>query len=82
MSKSDIITEANKLCIVMSKETFDSVHKLNPDNKLLSNACMYKDCPKIIHISYILEQIFLIILKELKQIQISFVHSIELYILI
>lgn len=45
MSKQDIIVEANNLGINVCEETFDSVYTLNPDNKLLSNACMAKDCP-------------------------------------
>lgn len=49
MSKSDIIIEANKLGIDVNEETFDTVYQLNPDNKLLSNACMSKDCPYFLH---------------------------------
>lgn len=49
MSKSDIIIEANKLGIDVSDETFDTVYQVNPDNKLLSNACMSKDCPYFLH---------------------------------
>ena len=49
MSKSDIIIEANKLGIDVSDETFDTVYQLNPNNKLLSNACMSKDCPYFLH---------------------------------
>jgi hypothetical protein len=49
MSKDDIITEANKLGINVSSETFDSVYYINEDNKLLLNACMAKDCPYYLH---------------------------------
>jgi uncharacterized protein YacL (UPF0231 family) len=49
MSKSDIIVEANKLDIDVNEETFDTIYQLNPDNKLLSNACMSKDCPYFLH---------------------------------
>jgi hypothetical protein len=69
MSKSDIIVEANKLSIDVSEETFDSIYQLNPDNKLLSNACMSKGCLYFLHpradfSSHIQEQIFLFMLKE------------------
>jgi hypothetical protein len=45
MSKQDIVSEANRLGIQVCNETFDSVYQFNSDNKLLSNACMAKDCP-------------------------------------
>lgn len=45
MSKQDIINEACGLGIQVCEETFDSIYKFNEDNKLLSNACMAKDCP-------------------------------------
>jgi len=49
MIKEDIIEEANKLGIKVTLETFDSVYQLNPDNKLLSNACASKECPYFLH---------------------------------
>ena len=49
MSKHDIIVQANKLGIDVNEETFDSVYQMNPDNKLLSNACMSKDCSYFLH---------------------------------
>ena len=49
ISKQDIITTANGLGIDVNEENFDSIYKLNPDNKLLSNACMAKDCPYFLH---------------------------------
>lgn len=45
MSKEDIVSEANRLGIKVCTKTFDTVYQFNPDNKLLSNACMAKDCP-------------------------------------
>lgn len=45
MSIQDIVSEANKLGVQVCGETFDKVYQFNPDNKLLSNACMAKDCP-------------------------------------
>jgi len=49
MSREAIINEAIGLGIDVSEETFESVYTLNPDNKLLSNACMAKDCPYYLH---------------------------------
>jgi hypothetical protein len=49
MSKQAIILEAIGLGIDVSEETFDSVYTFNPDNKLLANACMGKDCPYYLH---------------------------------
>ena len=43
MTQEDIISEANRLGIQVCGEIFDTVYKFNPDNKLLSNACMAKD---------------------------------------
>lgn len=45
MSKEEIIIQANLLGINVSKETFNLTYELNPNNKLLSNACMSKNCP-------------------------------------
>lgn len=45
MSKQDIVSEANILGIQVCSKTFDTVYEFNTDNKLLSNACMAKDCP-------------------------------------
>jgi hypothetical protein len=45
MSKEAILTEAIGLGINVSESSFDSVYTFNPDNKLLANACMAKDCP-------------------------------------
>lgn len=45
MSQEDIISEANRLGIQVCEETFNTIYQFNPDNKLLSNACMAKDCP-------------------------------------
>ena len=49
MSKEAILNEAIGLGIIVSENTFDSVYTFNPDNKLLSNACMAKDCPYYLH---------------------------------
>ena len=49
LSKDMIIEQANKLGIDVDSDTFDSVYQLNPDNKLLSNACMCVDCPYYLH---------------------------------
>jgi predicted RNase H-like HicB family nuclease len=49
MSKEDIIEaiikEATNSGIQVSLDTFDTVYQFNPDNKLLANACMSKECP-------------------------------------
>jgi hypothetical protein len=45
MSKENILAEAIVMGINVTEETFDSVYSFNPDNKLLANACMGKDCP-------------------------------------
>jgi len=49
MSKQDIITKAIELGIDVNEETFDSIYQFNPDNKLLNNVCMSKDCPYFLH---------------------------------
>ena len=49
MSKEDILVEAIWLGIQVTNETFDDVYKFNPDNRLLSNACMSKECPYYLH---------------------------------
>lgn len=55
MSKQDIISTAVGLGIDLGigidvdEKTFDSIYQFNPDNKLLSNACMAKDCPYFLH---------------------------------
>ena len=49
MSKEDIIIDANNRGIQVCEETFYSIYQINPDNKLLSNACMAKDCPYYLH---------------------------------
>ncbi len=45
MHKNTIIQEATNLGIDVCAETFDSVYQFNPNSKLLSNACMSKECP-------------------------------------
>lgn len=45
MNKQQIISEAIDKGINVSEETFDSVYKINPNNMLLQNACMFKQCP-------------------------------------
>ncbi len=45
MDKSTIIQEAVSKGIEVSEETFDSVYTFNPNNMLLQNACMAKECP-------------------------------------
>lgn len=49
LSKEAILSDAIRLGINVSEETFDSVYTFNPDNKLLANACMGKDCPYYLH---------------------------------
>ena len=49
MDTQTIILEAQGLGIDVDETTFDDVYKINPDNKLLSNACMAKDCPYYLH---------------------------------
>jgi len=49
MKQKAIIEEANKLGIEVNDETFDSIYTFNPNNKLLANACMGKDCPYYLH---------------------------------
>jgi hypothetical protein len=44
-----MIGEANRVGIDVNVSTFDSVYILNHDNKLLSNACMSKECPYYLH---------------------------------
>lgn len=45
MNKSNIIQEAIAKGIDVSEETFDSIYTFNPNNMLLQNACMSKECP-------------------------------------
>jgi hypothetical protein len=49
MSRQDILNTAINLNIDVNDETFDSIYQFNDDNKLLSNACMSKDCPYFLH---------------------------------
>lgn len=49
MTREAILAEAIGLGIQVNEDTFDSVYTFNPDNKLLSNACMAKDCPYYLH---------------------------------
>lgn len=49
MRSDTILVEAIGLGINVNKQTFDSVYKFNPDNKLLLNACMSKECPYYLH---------------------------------
>jgi hypothetical protein len=49
MSKEDVLEEATRFGIEVNEETFDTVYQFNPDNKLLSNACMSKECPYYLH---------------------------------
>ena len=49
MSREAIILKAVEMGINVNEATFDSVYTFNPDNKLLANACMGKDCPYYLH---------------------------------
>ncbi len=49
MDKSTIIKEAVAKGIEVTEETFDSVYTFNPNNMLLQNACMAKECPYYLH---------------------------------
>lgn len=49
MSKEVIIADANSLGIKVDENTFDTIYTFNPDNKLLANACMAKECPYYLH---------------------------------
>jgi hypothetical protein len=49
MTKEQILSEAIELGIDVNFDTFDSIYTFNPDNKLLANACMAKDCPYYLH---------------------------------
>ncbi len=45
MDKSTIIQKAKEKGIDVTEETFDSIYTFNPNNMLLQNACMAKECP-------------------------------------
>ena len=49
MDKELILEEAISLGIDVNEDTFDSIYKFNPNNKLLSNACVSKECPYYLH---------------------------------
>lgn len=49
MDIESIINDANKIGINVNQDTFDSIYKINPNNKLLNNACMSKECPYYLH---------------------------------
>ena len=49
MTREAIIFESVEMGINVNEQSFDTVYTFNPDNKLLSNACMAKDCPYYLH---------------------------------